>query len=31
MFPINNTMDVVALVIAAATCVILVLVAWKTS
>ena len=31
MFPINNTMDVVALVIAAVACVVLVLVAWKAS
>lgn len=31
MFPINNTMDIVALVIAAVACVALVFVAWKTS
>lgn len=31
MFPINNTMDVVALVIAAVACVVLVSVAWKAS
>lgn len=29
MFPINNTMDIVALVIAAGVCVALVFVAWK--
>ena len=31
MFPINNTMDVVALVIAAMACVVLVFIAWKAS
>lgn len=31
MFPINNTMDVVALVIATVACVVLVFVAWKAS
>ena len=31
MFPINNTMDAVALVIAAVACVVLVFVAWKAS
>lgn len=31
MFPINNTMDVVALVIAAVASVVLVFVAWKAS
>ena len=31
MFPINNTMDIVALVIAAVGCVALVFVAWKAS
>lgn len=31
MFLINNTMDIVALVIAAAACVALVFVAWKAS
>ena len=31
MFPINNTMDIVALVIVAVACVALVFVAWKAS
>lgn len=31
MFPINNTMDIVALVIAAVACVAFVFVAWKAS
>lgn len=31
MFPINNTMDIVALVIAAGVCVALVFAAWKAS
>ncbi len=31
MFPINNTMDIVALVIAAVACVALVFVAWQAS